>query len=344
LGDHDGLGRVSSPAHNGTVTRKAEGTTIISQASDLQSEPLLVITGPTAVGKSEVALAVAERLSAEIISADSRQVYRYMDVGTGKPSTVERARVPHHMVDVAYPDEPYSIARYRLAAERAIEEVIRRDRLPLVVGGSPHYLQALLDRLEPAGQSPALRAWLQRVDAARASSALDRWLRTLDPDTAQQVDPRNRRRVLRAIEVILVTGRPFSQAGRRRSQSVPALWIGLRRDRAALRERIQLRVASMIDAGWLHEVRTLLLMGYAPSLPAMSATGYPELARVVTGERTLDEAAQRIRFATQAFLRRQETWLRSETRIQWIDADQPEAVAGVIAAWRDFLHNRSQSA
>lgn len=316
---------------------------LINLAVDPPSQPLLVITGPTAVGKSGVALEVAERLSAEIISADSRQVYRYMDVGTAKPSVAERARVPHHMVDVAYPDEPYSIARYRHEAERAIEDVIRRDRMPLVVGGSPHYLQALLDRLEPAGQSSGLRAWLQRADAAGGPSVLDRWLRTLDPETAQRVDPRNRRRVLRAIEVILVTGRPFSQAGRRRSQPAPALWIGLRRERAALRERIQQRVASMLDAGWLHEVWTLLLMGYAPSLPAMSATGYPELARVVTGEWTLNEAAQRIRFATQAFLRRQETWLRSETRIQWIDADQPEVVDAVIAAWRDFLHNRSQS-
>jgi tRNA dimethylallyltransferase len=294
------------------------------------------------VGKSAVALEVAARLCAEIVSADSRLVYRYMDVGTAKPSIAERAAVPHHLIDVAFPDEPYSIARYRQDAERAVVDVIGRDRVPVVVGGSQHYVQALLDRLEPAGQSPALRAWLQRVDAAGGSSGLDRWLRTLDPVSAERIDPRNRRRVLRAIEATLVSGRPFWQAGRRRSTSIPGLWIGLRRERATLRERIRQRVAGMIDAGWLHEVRTLLLMGYSPLLPAMSAHGYPELARVVKDEWTLDEAVERIRFNTQSFVRRQETWLRSEARIQWIEADQPDGVDRVIAAWELFLHNRSQ--
>jgi tRNA dimethylallyltransferase len=304
--------------------------------------PLLVLTGPTAVGKSDVALQVAEALSAEIVSADSRQVYCYMDVGTAKPGLADRARVPHHMIDVAYPDEPYSIARYRREAERSLQEVMERDRVPLVVGGSPHYLQALVDRLEPAGQSRPLRRWLERADAA-APGALDRWLAALDPASAQRIDARNRRRVLRAIEVSFLTGLPFSQAGRRRSQSRPALWIGLRRDREVLRQRIETRVLNMIGAGWLEEVRTLLLMGYASKLPALSATGYPELARVVHGEWSLEEAVERIRFATQAFLRRQETWLRSEARIQWIDAERSDAADRVIAAWQDFLHNRKMT-
>jgi tRNA dimethylallyltransferase len=176
----------------------------------------------------------------------------------------------------------------------------------------------------------------------RLPDALDRWLRMLDRVSAERIEPRNRRRVLRAIEVSLVSGRPFSHAGRRRSEPIPALWIGLRRERATLRERIQQRVTSMLKAGWLQEVRTLLFMGYAPNLPSMSAHGYPELARVVRGEWTMDEAVERIRFNTQAFVRRQETWLRSEPRVQGIDVERADAVDAVIAAWELFLHNRSQ--
>src|SRR6266540_1006477 len=231
--------------------------------------PLLVITGPTSVGKSELALEVAERIDGEIVSADSRQIYRYMDVGTAKPSIAERAHVTHHMVDVAYPDEAYSIARYRADAERVVADVASRGRIALVVGGSPHYLQALIDRLAPAGQSPALRRWLERKDAAGEGATLDRWLAALDPVGSERIDRRNRRRVVRAIEVTLVSGQPFSRAGRERANPLPALWIGLHRERAELRSRIKERVDHMLAAGWLEEVRTLLLMGYSPRLPSL---------------------------------------------------------------------------
>ena len=304
------------------------------------ASPLLVITGSTAVGKSELALEVAERLSAEIVSADSRQIYRYMDIGTAKPSVAERQRVAHHMVDVAYPDEAYSIARYREEAERAVADVASRGRIPLVVGGSPHYLQALIDRLAPAGQSPALRRWLNRKDHAGEGAILDHWLGALDPVAAARIDPRNRRRVLRAIEVTLVTGQPFSRAGRERAEPLPALWIGLRRERAELRARIQQRIGRMLSAGWIEEVRTLLLMGYPPRLPSLSAHGYPELARVLAGEWTVDDAAQRIAFNTHAFVRRQDTWFRGEDRIRWMDANEARLPDQVIAEWHQFLHNR----
>jgi len=308
------------------------------------NQPLLVITGPTAVGKSDLALEVAERLGGEIVSADSRLVYRYLDVGTAKPGLDERVRVPHHLIDVAYPHELYSIARYRHEAEQALQTVVARGRAPIVAGGSPHYLQALVDRLEPAGQSPPLRRWLERQEQAGRCEMLDRWLQALDPTAAGQIDRRNRRRVLRAIEVALVTGRPFSEAGRRRAGPVPALWIGLRRDREELRQRVERRVAAMLAAGWLEEVRTLLFMGYSPGLPSMSAHGYGELARVVRGEWNLDEATERIVRATHAFERRQGTWFRSEPRLHWLDADHPDVANRVIAAWHELLHNRSQLA
>jgi tRNA dimethylallyltransferase len=298
---------------------------------------IVVVTGPTAVGKSELAMELADRLGGEIISADSRQVYRFMDVGTAKPTLAEKAQVPHHLLDVAYPDEPYSMARFKDDGERALADLADRGKVALIVGGSPHYIQALVDRLQPAPRAPELRTWLEREDARRPPEHLDRWLRELDPEAAEAIELRNRRRVLRAIEVCLATGRPFSVAGRVRAEPRHAIWIGLRRDRAELHERVAGRVQAMLRAGWLEEVRTLLLMGYAPSLPSMSATGYAELTRVVQGTLPLDEAVTRIRHSTHAFIRRQDAWLRAESRLQWLDADGPAALDQATVAIRSGL-------
>lgn len=302
------------------------------------SSRVIVITGPTAVGKSEVAFEVAQALDAEIISADSRQVYHYMNIGTAKPTLAERTAVPHHMVSVTYPNEPFSIAEYQWGAERSLAEILSRGKSALVVGGSPHYIQALIDRLRPAPQDPALRAWLQRADRA-APERLDRWIEALDPAAAATIDPRNRRRVIRAIEVTLATGAPFSEVGRQRGRPVPALWIGLRRDREALHQRVERRIHAMLDAGWLGEVRTLLAMGYSPRLPALTAHGYAEMTAVARGELDLEEAIRRVRFGTHALIRRQETWLRAERRVRWFDAAEGGLTARVIAAIRAFGHN-----
>ena len=299
---------------------------------------LIVITGPTAVGKSRLAMDVAGHLGAEIVSADSRQVYHYMDVGTAKPTIEERARVPHHLLDVVYPNEPHSIADYQRDASRALEDAERRGRVALVVGGSPHYIQALVDRLQPAPRNSALRAWLDRTDA-ELPGRLDAWLAVLDPAAAGVIEPRNRRRVLRALEIILTTGLPFSDVGRRRGPSRPALWIGLREARAVLYERVATRLDGMLADGWLAEVRTLLAMGYAPTLPSMSATGYGELARVAGGQISMAEARERILRATHAFIRRQDTWLRAEPRIRWLDASDPRLVDRVLTAVSEFRHN-----
>jgi tRNA dimethylallyltransferase len=285
---------------------------------------LVVITGPTAVGKSALALDLAQRLGGEIVSADSRQVYRYMDVGTAKPAVAERAAVPHHLVDVVYPNEPYSIAAYQEMGLRALADVSARGRAALLVGGSPHYIQALVDLLRPAPRNSRLRAWLERTDRASPPERLDTWLRALDPRAAREIDLRNRRRVLRALEVTLTTGRPFSQAGRQREPSLPAIWIGLRMERSLLHERVERRIGAMLKAEWLEEVRALLAMGYPATLPAMSATGYAELVRVLAGDLTLEDAVQHVRHATHAFIRRQETWMRAERRIHWLDAAEAE--------------------
>jgi tRNA dimethylallyltransferase len=301
--------------------------------------PVIVITGPTAVGKSRLAMELAGRLGAEIVSADSRQVYRYIDLGTAKPEIGERAAVVHHLIDVVYPNEAYSIADFQAGAQRALRRIADRGRVALVVGGSPHYIQALIDRLQPAPRFPSLRAWLERADAADTSRLLDDWLRALDPKAADAIDLHNRRRVLRALEIILGTGRRFSDVGRRRGDPIPALWIGLRQERAALYDAVARRLAAMLEAGWLDEVRVLLAMGYPPSLPSMTATGYADLARVVRGEATLDDVTARILHATHAFIRRQETWLRAEPRVRWLDADDPALAERAFAACSAFVHN-----
>jgi tRNA dimethylallyltransferase len=275
---------------------------------------------------------LAVRLNAEIVSADSRQVYRYMDIGTAKPTIAERARVPHHLIDVVYPTATFSIASYQGRAQEALKKIRSAGRIALVVGGSPHYMQALVDGLEPGPTSTSLRAWLERSDRSRASD-LDRWLRELDPEAADRIDLRNRRRVIRALEVTLLTGRRFSEAGRRRSPSLPVLRIGLRLPREVLHQRIERRLTAMLEAGWLDEVRRLLMMGFAPTLPALSATGYPEMVAVVEGRLSLDEAVLRTQHATNSFLRRQETWLRADDRIEWLDASgAPEEIADRLLA------------
>jgi tRNA dimethylallyltransferase len=286
--------------------------------------PIIILTGPTGVGKTALAVAAAGRLNAEIVSADSRQVYRYMDFGTAKPTAAERLEARHWLIDVAYPNRPFSVMDFRRRAERAIADIRSRGQRVLVVGGSPHYVSALVDGIEPPPVSRRLRAWLEAADRARPR-ALDPWLQRLDPAAAERIDPANRRRVIRAVEATLTAGRPFSR-GSSRAPRGDVLWIGLRMQRPALHARIRRRVEAMLEAGWLAETRRLLAMGFAPELPALSATGYAELARVLGGELELAEAARRITFATNAFIRRQETWFRKEPRIRWLGVEEGDLV------------------
>ena len=299
--------------------------------------PLLVLTGPTAVGKSALALALAERFGAEIVSADSRQVYRLMDVGTAKPTPAERARVPHHLLDLVDPDEPFSVADYQAAADAALADLAARRRVALLVGGSPHYVQAVVDRLTlpRVTPQPALRRELEALAAAEGPPALHARLAALDPQAAARADPANVRRLVRAIEVVVATGQPFSSLGRRRGPPRPALHLALTAPRAELYARIDARVDAMLSAGWLAEVEALLARGYPPSLPSLSATGYRELAQVVRGERPLAEAVALIRYRTHAFARRQYTWLRRDDRLEWysIGADLQARVAERVSRY-----------
>ncbi|MGH2366021.1 MAG: tRNA (adenosine(37)-N6)-dimethylallyltransferase MiaA [Chloroflexota bacterium] len=272
---------------------------------------LIAIVGPTATGKSALALRFAERLEgAAILSADSRQVYRGLDVGTAKPSAADRARVPHELIDVVNADQPFSLADYQRLAYEAIERVER----PFLVGGSGLYAQAVLDGFE----LPAAPPDAQLRSAEPTPDELLRTLRTLDPHTAETIDPANRYRLLRAVER---AGRPLGRAPRYHT-----LRLGLSAPREVLYQRSDERIDAMLAAGWLEEVRKLLER-YAVGLPALSSLGYRELADHLAGHGSLAEAAALIKRRTRQFIKRQLTWFRRDSLLEWFDITQPGWIA-----------------
>jgi tRNA dimethylallyltransferase len=296
--------------------------------------PLLVaILGPTAVGKTAISIALAERIGAEIVSADSRLIYRGLDIGTAKPTLEQRARIPHHLIDVAEIDDPWSLATFRLAALEAIHGIGRRGRLPLLVGGTGQYVTAILDGWAPPAlpADPALRRTLEDEASREGAHALHARLAQLDPASAARIDPRNLRRVIRALEICLLTGAPASGQRARRPLPHHVLRLGLTLPRPELYARIDARIEAMLAAGWLDEVRGLLGRGVSPDSPAFSALGYRQLADVVQGRATLGEAVRSIRRATREFVRRQANWFKPhDPRIRWF-----EARAGVEADLED---------
>jgi tRNA dimethylallyltransferase len=300
--------------------------------------PLLVVVGPTASGKSALALALAERFGGEIVNADSRQIYRLMDIGTAKPSAADRARVPHHLLDLVWPDEPLTLAQYQAAATAVIADVHARGRLPLLVGGTGLYARAVVDGLAipEVPPQPALRAELEAEARALGLAALHARLAALDPAGAAVIDAANPRRLIRALEVCLVTGRPFSEQRGARPTPYDALLLGLDTARDQLYAWADARVDGMLAAGLVQEVRELVARGYGWDLPALSSLGYREMGAYLRGELTLAEATARMKLATHALIRRQLTWFRADARIHWLDAAEPSlpAVAGAqVAAW-----------
>ncbi len=286
--------------------------------------PILAIVGPTGVGKTALALELAERLGAEIVNADSRQVYRQLDIGSAKPTAAERARVPHHVFDVVDPDQPFDCARYRELAAAAIADIRGRGRRVLVVGGTGLYVKALRYGLFPGPPRNAeLRARLEAEEQAAAGS-LHRRLTELDPVTAARLHPHDRVRLIRALEVELVTGRPMSawQAEHGfRAASVPMTLIGLTLARARLRQRLAQRCRAMIEAGLLDEVRDLWKRGYPRALPTLQTIGYREMGAVLAEEMNLDEALAAMIRATCQLAKRQLTWFRADPTVRWFDAE-----------------------
>lgn len=302
--------------------------------------PLVVLLGPTAVGKTELSLQLAERLGMEIISADSRLLYRGMDIGTAKPTPEELARVRHHLVDVADPDETWSLARYQQAAHAAIVSINLSGKTPLLVGGTGQYLRAILQGWTPPKlkPNPELREALEAWAAADGAEALHAHLALLDPPAAANIDYRNLRRTVRALEVILSTGAAFSEQRSIEESPYTVLQIGLMRPRPELYARIDARIQAMLEAGWLDEIRGLLAAGYDAELPSLSAIGYRELIQHLRGELSLEEAVMLIKRHTRAFVRRQANWFKPDDRqINWVEVGEGDVVGEVGSAIRGFL-------
>jgi tRNA dimethylallyltransferase len=287
-------------------------------------EPLMVLVGPTAVGKTEISIQLAKRLQGEIVSADSRLFYRGMNIGTAKPTQAEMQPVPHHLVDIAEPDEGLSLAVFQDLASRAIAEIHRRGNLPILVGGTGQYVRAVIEGWRPPEISPdsslrmALEAWARQIGPQQ----LHERLATLDPEAAERIDFHNQRRTIRALEVIFSTGRRFSEQRARQPSPYNVLLLGLSRPRAVLYARIDARIRAMLAGGLVEEVQGLLAQGYNSDLPAFSAIGYREVLAYLQGRISLEEAERQMRRNTRIFVRRQANWFKStDPQIRWFDVD-----------------------
>jgi tRNA dimethylallyltransferase len=282
----------------------------------------LVVAGPTASGKSALALGLAERFGGEIVNADSRQVYRHMDVGTDKPSLADRQRVPHHLFDVADPDERFDAARYRDLARAVVAEIAARGRLPIVVGGTGLYIRALARGLFGAPHAvAALRAALVRLEE-RSAGTLVRWNRRLDPSLLERVHPNDRVRLLRALEVTLTTGETMSAQQRRHGfgdRLGEFLYLVVDPGPQPLKQRIRSRSIELFARGLLQEVRSLWVRGYGPDLPPMRSIGYREAGRVLRRECSEEEALEELVRRTEHLAKRQRTWFRAEPEAVWFD-------------------------
>jgi tRNA dimethylallyltransferase len=301
---------------------------------------VIVILGPTAVGKTETAIQLAMRVDGEIISADSRLFYRGMDIGTAKPSPEELRLAPHHLIDVTTPDQPWSLALFQRKARQTIAEIQSRGRLPFLVGGTGQYIRAVTEEwtIPPAGPEPALRAALEAWTQEIGPEGLYRRLAVLDPEAAANIDPRNQRRTVRALEVILLTGRRFSEQRLRRSSPSGVLQLGLFRPRPELYARIDARIDAMLQAGLVAEVQNLLAQGYSPHLPPFSAIGYREVIAYLQGQISLEEAVRQMKHNTRVFVRRQANWFKeTDPHIRWFDASAPDALETVLTLIRAKL-------
>ena len=308
-------------------------------------QKLFLIVGPTASGKTAVSIEIAKRMNAEIISADSIQVYRGMDIGSAKPTMEERAGIPHHMLSIVAPDEPqFSVARFRELADQCIADIAARGKRPLVVGGTGLYINALIYPLSfaDAPADPAVREKYTALETEQPGSA-HRLLQTVDPVSAERLHPNDKKRVIRALEVYELTGKPISESGAGFSaldeEKLPyhPKIAGLTWPRDQLYARIEQRVDDMMQQGLLDEVKALCAEGYSPELPAMQGLGYKQLVHYLNGACTLPEAIDAIKRETRRFAKRQITWFKRDPRIQWYDvASYPDVTALADAIMAQF--------
>ena len=288
--------------------------------------PIPVILGPTGVGKTEIAIEVAQAVDAEIVSADSRQVYKYMDIGTAKPTAEQRKAVPHWMIDMIEPDVDYSAARYATEAAAAIRRVVEKKRV-LLVGGSGLYIQALFEGLFPAPPPDhALRKKLRREADKLSSEALHLRLKRVDPRSAQRIHPHDAKRIIRALEIYELTGAPISQLqeGHVAEAEFRPHYIGLTRERQVLNLRIEERVDRMIERGFVEEVKRILKRGYSPHLNSLNTLGYREMIGLLDGKLSLPEAVELTKRHTKAYAKRQLSWFQRIEDVRWIDLSEDQ--------------------
>lgn len=301
--------------------------------------PLIAIVGPTGVGKTRYAIALCQQVGGEIVSADSRQVYKGLDIGTDKPTAAQRSMVPHHLVDIVAPDEQFTLAQYQERAYDAIEDVLHGGRVPFLVGGTGLYVRAVLEgfaipRVEP---NPRLRQRLMEEAERNGAAVLHARLAELDPEAADSIDARNVRRVIRALEVYETTKERISVLQERKAPPYRILKIGLTMERGRLYRRVDDRVDSMIASGLVAEVEALLASGYSHDLPAMSGLGYRQVFMYLRGELGLAETVQRIKSETHRLVRQQYWWFRlDDETIHWFDVSS-EPQKRIEALIKEFL-------
>ena len=327
-------------------TRDGAGATSPRSASagegDRRDEapPLIAVLGPTASGKTAVGILLAERLNGEIVSVDSRQIYRELDIGTAKPTPEEQARARHHLIDVVDPNERFSVAQYQERADAAIAEIRARGRRPILVGGAGLYYRGLVDGLfDGPPPDPTIRARLEAEAEALGSESLHRRLRTIDPEAAHRIHPNDRMRIVRALEVYEQTGRPISALQRQWDSGEPrhrVLAFGLRRPREELNRRANARIKQMLADGLLDEVARLRAK-YPFDLPAFQGFGYRELWEYLDGKHSYDKAIELLKRNTHRYAKRQMTWFRADRRIRWIDVGPDEPAESVAARILDRL-------
>lgn len=315
--------------------------------ASIASQPLVVLVGPTAIGKSRIAIEVAQALGTEILTADSTQVYRGMNIGTDTPSEEERQGVPHRLIDLVEPDEPFNVGEFRRQALPEISRLYEKGLLPLVVGGTGLYVRALLHGLWLGPPSDrALREQLEEEARDRGGGSMYQELGRVDPVTARRLHPRDTMKVLRALEVYRQTGAPLSKAHEKHGKEVTpfrALVLGLTMERAALYQRIDQRVDVELAKGLVDETRTLLAKGYSRGLVSMKSLGYRQMAGYLEGEYSFAEAVRRLKRDTRHFAKRQMTWFRKEPGLAWVEVHPDESVQSVtqriLALIEGFMNN-----
>ena len=305
-------------------------------------QKLIVLVGPTAIGKTELSLTLAKEFGCEIVSMDSMQIYKYMDIGTAKPTQEERGIVPHHLVDFVDPADDYNVSRFVSDARSSIEKIQSHDKLPMIVGGTGLYLRGLLEGIFEMATVPGhIRERLEETAQERGLQYLFEKLTEYDPETAGRLHPNDHQRIMRALEIYHTTGIPWSshlkeqQKQKEESKgSFKTVKIGLHRDREILYERINRRVDIMVEQGLLNEVENLLSMGYTPELNSMQSLGYKHMVNYIDSTWNWEEALRLLARDTRHYAKRQLTWFRRDSEIQWFEPDETEHIAAVI---KNFL-------